>query len=197
MAETVLQQEHIETLDLPLLSLEVFAHPTLPEARVRSLMVFIERLWPQFLRLAEQEALYDTLPVPLAGKALEVELTWTNNGDMQTLNRDYRQKDQPTDVLTFTMLADAVDPAPWLSLPSLPLGGIFISVDWAEEAVKAEPGRSIEHYLLERFVHGMLHLFGMHHDTMEKYEQVVRFQKLVLAAAFEQPGLPSDAAASS
>jgi probable rRNA maturation factor len=115
---------------------------------------------------------------------MEVELAWTTNDTMQSLNHQYRQKASPTDVLTFTLLADADEPELWMSLPVLQLGSIFISVEYAQAALKDTPDTPLTHYLLERLIHGMLHLFGMHHDTMEKYEKVVHIQKRVLAATF-------------
>jgi probable rRNA maturation factor len=114
-----------------------------------------------------------------------VELVWTNNQTMQTLNQEYRQKEGPTDVLTFTLLADAEDPDLWMSLPVLQLGSIFVSVEYAQNAILETPDTPLERYLIERFVHGMLHLFGMHHDTMEKFEKVVTIQNRVLESVFQ------------
>ncbi len=179
MLERALNQRHLATLSLPFLCLEVFADTELPDQRIQSLSPLIQKAWPFFLMVAEQENIYEHLSLKLKDKILEVELTWTTNASMQDLNQQYRQKEGPTDVLTFTLLADAPNPELWMSLPVLQLGSIFISVEYAENAVAESPGLNLEAYLLERFIHGMLHLLGMHHDTMEKFQKVVTIQNKV------------------
>ncbi|WP_373532220.1 rRNA maturation RNase YbeY [Vampirovibrio sp.] len=179
MTELSFSQNHITTLSLPFLCLEIFAEERIPVPQVNELSLLLSKAWPFFLQVAEQHRIYDNLTLDLKDKVLEVELTWTNNATMQTLNEQYRQKEGPTDVLTFTLLAEALDPALWVSLPVLQLGSIFISLEYAQNAVQATPELSLNDYLLERFIHGMLHLLGMHHDTMEKFEKVVAIQNEV------------------
>jgi probable rRNA maturation factor len=202
MVDLSFTRNHITSVSLPFLSLEIFADEGIPAEIVQDMTALIQKAWPFFLMVADQEKLYDELPLKLQKKVMEVELIWTNNTTMRGLNLQYRQIDKPTDVLTFTMLADADEPELWMSLPVLQLGSVFISLDYAQEDLKkaATQGVSqevvqttpanmpLEHYLLERFIHGMLHLFGMHHDTMEKYEKVVHIQKRVLEVTFEQLG---------
>lgn len=185
MVELALNHEHVASLTLPFMSLEIYADDVLPQTRLQELSKLIEKAWPLFLYIAEQEKLYEELTLNIQKKILEVELVWTNNQTMQALNQEYRQKEGPTDVLTFTLLADAEDPDLWMSLPVLQLGSIFISVEYAQNALKETPDVPLERYLVERFVHGMLHLFGMHHDTMEKFEKVVTIQNRVLESVFQ------------
>lgn len=185
MADLSFTRNHITSITLPFLSLEVFADEGLPKESTEKMTGLIEKAWPFFLMVADQEKLYEGLPLNLQKKILEIELVWTNNATMQELNHKYRQIESPTDVLTFTLLADADEPDLWMSLPVLQLGSIFISVDYARDAIRETPDVPLEHYLLERFIHGMLHLFGMHHDTMDKYEKVVHIQKRVLEITFE------------
>ncbi len=180
MADRSLTQNHLTTLSLPFLCLEVFADLELPTEQLERLSQLIQKAWPCFLMVAEEENIYENLSLNLKDKILEVELTWTTNPSMQALNQQYRQKEGPTDVLTFTLLADAPNPELWMSLPVLQLGSIFISIEYAEKAVSESAAEAnLEAYLLERFIHGMLHLLGMHHDTMEKFEKVVTIQNKV------------------
>lgn len=185
MVDLSFTRNHITSVTLPFLCLEIFADEQLPKTLVESLTGLLQKAWPFFLMIAEQEHLYDEIDLKLQKKVMEVELVWTNNQTMQSLNHQYRQIDGPTDVLTFTLLADADEPELWLSLPIVQLGSMFVSIEYAQAAVKETPDTPLEHYLLERFIHGMLHLFGMHHDTMEKFEKVVHIQKRVLEATFE------------
>lgn len=184
MVDLSFTRNHVGTLSLPYLCLEVYADQVLPKDHLDEMSRLIQKAWPFFQYVAEKQKLYEHLELNLKGKILEVELVWTDNPTMQHLNEQYRQKEGPTDVLTFTLLADAPDPALWMSLPVLQLGSIFVSVDYARNAIQETPNVPLEEYLLERFLHGMLHLLGMHHDTMEKYERVVAIQKEVLALTF-------------
>lgn len=178
------------SLSLDGLELEISADPTLVSqdpgwlVQQAHLETLIQALWPHFVAIAQEEKVFDAVGVVMGRHTLEIELTWTGNALMQTLNRDYREKDAATDVLTFTLLADAPDPSSWLSLPVLQLGSIFISIDWAKQAIQETPDSTLEAYVLERFVHGLLHLHGQHHDTMDDYHRVVGIQKRVLEATY-------------
>jgi probable rRNA maturation factor len=187
MVELPFTRNHITSLSMPFLSLEIYAdEDMLSNQQLQALHKLLEKAWPAFLTVAETVNLYDSIELNLRKKVLEVELVWTNNATMQELNRKYRRKDGPTDILTFTLLADAPDPDLWMSLPVLQLGSIFISIDYAKAAIQEiTPSTTLERYLIERFVHGLLHLFGMHHDTMAKYNQVVSIQHQVLDAVFQ------------
>lgn len=85
-----------------------------------------------------------------------VELLLTDNETIQALNKQYRQKDYATDVLSF----------PWDG-PSL--GQIVISVDKTKEQAE-ELGQSFEEELKFLFSHGLLHLLGYDHETKKEEE---------------------------
>jgi len=76
----------------------------------------------------------------------------TCSEEMQKLNREYRGKDEPTDVLTFPSLSPRV------------LGDIAISAEIAA-ANAAELGHSTEAEVKVLILHGLLHLAGYDHET--------------------------------
>jgi probable rRNA maturation factor len=76
----------------------------------------------------------------------------TSSEDMQKLNREYRRKNEPTDVLTFPSQS-----------PKL-LGDIAISVELAA-ANAAELGHSAETEVKILILHGLLHLAGYDHES--------------------------------
>lgn len=127
----------------------------------------IQQLWPVFKsRLQTLPALSE---LAIHNKAWEIELSFTDEAEIQALNADHRQQDKPTDVLSFPLYTDSI---PGLAqLPEIALGSIFISVPYAQAS-----GEPLIPYLLERFFHGCLHLLGQHHDTMEDYTQVKALQ---------------------
>jgi probable rRNA maturation factor len=89
-----------------------------------------------------------------------------DDGTLQQLNRDFRQEDKPTDVLSFP----AGDPLPGLSEPSPYLGDIAISVPYAQRQARQQ-GHTLEAELQLLAVHGTLHLLGYDHaDEVEKEE---------------------------
>ena len=95
--------------------------------------------------------LLDRIAVSLTNK--EIELIVTDNKEIQTINRDFRQKDKPTDVLSF----------PYEAMPMSPLGSIVISVDFVkDESQKFGHSEADEFTLL--FIHGLLHLLGFDHE---------------------------------
>lgn len=85
---------------------------------------------------------------------LEVELILTDNDEITAINREFRNIDKPTDVLSFPS-----DP-----FPGAPLGSIVISVDKVA-SVASELGHSEEEELALLFIHGMLHLLGFDHEV--------------------------------
>jgi len=90
----------------------------------------------------------------------DIEVILTTNEEIQKINKEYRNIDKPTDVLSF----------PLENLPNTPLGSIIISVDMAKEYAKLYK-HSIEDEIKLLFLHGLLHLLGYDHEIDEKMRQ--------------------------
>lgn len=80
----------------------------------------------------------------------ELSILLTGNEEMRVLNRDYRGKDSPTDVLSFPMDDDCL------------LGDIVISTEKAA-AQAIEFGVTVDEEMARLLVHGILHLAGYDH----------------------------------
>ena len=95
-------------------------------------------------------------------------LVFTDDDEIRVLNRDYRQHDRATDVLSFHLqaLAGETDPAG----DGIPLGDIVISV---ETARRRAHGRRLVAELERLAIHGLCHLFG--HDHQNKAEAIAMF----------------------
>ncbi len=110
----------------------------------------------------------------------QVYITLTDNQSIQEINREHREMDRPTDVLSFP-LVEYIDGDP-LIMPGdidpetnqLSLGDIIISVEKADEQAQSY-GHSIEREFAFLTVHGMLHLLGYDHES--KQEEEVMFEK--------------------
>jgi len=96
----------------------------------------------------------------------ELSVRLTTNEEIQALNRQFRQIDEPTDVLTFPAEPDF----PTGSKP--PLGDIAISVDRAELQAKTR-AIALDDELGYLAVHGILHLNGLEDETDEEREHML------------------------
>ena len=84
----------------------------------------------------------------------DVELILCDNMEIKELNKEHRNIDMPTDVLSF----------PLEDFPHAPLGTIIISIDYAKE-VSSKLGHTIEEEIALLFIHEILHLTGMDHES--------------------------------
>lgn len=120
----------------------------------------------------------------------EVNLTLTDNDGIHAINKEFREIDRPTDVLSFPMLnyttpgdfsflddedSDDFNPDTGEAL----LGDIVISVDKVVEQAESF-GHSIEREFAFLIVHSMLHLFGYDHMEEEEAKIMEAKQKEIL-----------------
>ncbi len=116
----------------------------------------------------------------------EVSVTYTDNEGIRVLNRQYRQADQPTDVLSFPLMDfSGESDEPVADEPVVSLGDIVISLERAREQAE-EYGHSFEREVAFLTVHSMLHLLGYDHETNEADEQDMRARQ---SAIMETLGL--------
>jgi probable rRNA maturation factor len=120
--------------------------------------------WASLARSAATSAIAESAFPQLSAAARSVELSirLAGNDEVHELNLQWRDKDKPTNVLSFPMAeADEIDAA-MAPGPELMLGDIILAhgVCADEAADKAIP---IEHHAAHLMVHGTLHLLGYDH----------------------------------
>ena len=95
------------------------------------------------------------------------------------INRDYRNKDYPADIITFAVFADSPDEERFVLDMEINLGEVIISLDKIiDEAANKNIDRETElNFLIS---HGILHLLGFDHQTEEEFNFVVSHQKEAL-----------------
>ena len=131
------------------------------------LEIAIEADWPSppdWEALAERAlaALLQVAP-ELANPRLSASLLFADDAEVHALNREWRGKDKPTNVLSFPMLerADLLALSP--NGPPEMLGDIALALETcAREA--ADKGLSLEHHAAHLLIHGLLHLAGYDHE---------------------------------
>lgn len=95
------------------------------------------------------------------------------------INREYREKDYPADIITFAIFADSEEK--FIFDGEINLGEVIIALDKVrEEAAKKSKTPEVELAFL--ISHGILHLLGFDHQTEEDYNFVIRLQNEALDA---------------
>lgn len=111
---------------------------------------------------------------------VEVSVTIVTNEEIREINRDYRGKDTPTDVISFALEEEGEDEVEIVGADMPPvLGDIIISADRTKEQAE-EYGHSFMRELGFLAVHGFLHLLGYDHMTKEEEEEMFSKQKDLL-----------------
>ncbi len=108
-----------------------------------------------------------------------VSIRFADNDEVRALNRDYRQKDRATNVLSFPMLGReelaAFHQNDYVTAHETLLGDIALAYETCA-AEAAEKGISLPHHVTHLIIHGTLHLLGYDHieeaegDAMEALE---------------------------
>lgn len=112
----------------------------------------------------------------------EVSVTFVTNEAIQEINKEYRGKDAPTDVISFAMeeLGEGETDIVGSDEPRM-LGDIIISLDRTREQA-ADYGHSFERELGFLAVHGFLHLLGYDHMTEEDEKKMFSKQEEILSS---------------
>lgn len=100
-------------------------------------------------------------PDKIEGKKLEVSFMLANDDLVHVLNREYRGKDSPTNVLTFAALDDEQEP---MGPDTISLGDVVLAYQTIDREAR-EQGRFLQDHITHLIVHGTLHLLGYDHQN--------------------------------
>jgi probable rRNA maturation factor len=125
---------------------------------------------------AERPEILDNAPA-------EMSLVLADDALVQTLNRDYRDKDKPTNVLSFALLDGSDDSDDALAreegMPIL-IGDVILAFETVRREAR-EQGKSIENHLTHLVIHGVLHLLGYDHQSDPDADRMERLETSILA----------------
>lgn len=93
------------------------------------------------------------------------------------INREYREKDYPADIITFAIFADSEEK--FVFDGEINLGEIIISLDKVSQNA-VEKGTTDESELNFLISHGIMHLLGFDHQTDEEYNFIIESQNSAL-----------------
>ncbi|NVJ70924.1 MAG: rRNA maturation RNase YbeY [Alphaproteobacteria bacterium] len=115
---------------------------------------------------------------------MELSVRVVGSAESQQLNKDYRGKDKPTNVLSFpgTEPDDIFDAFDFAEAggPPVMLGDLVIAGPVVEREAK-EQGKALHHHLVHLCVHGVLHLMGFDHIEEEDAEEMEALEREILA----------------
>ena len=97
-----------------------------------------------------------------------ISISFTDDDNIAALNSQYRDKDRPTDVLSFSLL-EGEDEGPLFSL-----GDVIISLDTCLRQA-TDYDTTADQECARLLIHGILHLFGYDHENVPE-EEVLRMQ---------------------
>lgn len=108
---------------------------------------------------------------------LSFDILYCDNEKTYQINKEYRQKDYPADIITFAIFADSEEK--FIFDKEINLGEIIISLDKVNNNV-IEKKTTFEEELFFLISHGIMHLLGFDHQTNEDYTFIIQAQTSAL-----------------
>lgn len=165
---------------------------------MKTLNIFIENIYPEFkideitvlsklkelteYFISNKDIMGQSCLAEYDFESLSFDVVFCNNEKIQDINRDYREKDKPTDVITFAIFADSQPSERFIINGDISLGEIIVSLDKIKEQAE-ENANKYDEELYFILAHGILHALGFDHMTNEDYNYMVEKQKEALKAA--------------
>lgn len=114
--------------------------------------------------------------------SITLDIVFCDSEKTHELNRDYRDKDYPADIITFAIFAD--DENSFIFDGDINLGEIVIALDKVIEGVNRDISfsKNKEQELYFLISHGLMHLLGFDHRDEEEYNFVIEQQRKALGS---------------
>ena len=105
-------------------------------------------------------------------KKVSLSLLLSNNLGTKRLNKSFRNKDKPTDILSFPFDKNLQ------KLNKIYLGDIIISYNFINKP-KLQNNKLFKEKLIKTFIHGFLHLLGFNHIKNKDYKKMLKEEKYI------------------
>ena len=135
-----------------------------------------ERAWSK--RLKKKELFFNTIcnafpkKYKFLNKKISLTLLLSNNRSIKKLNKNFRNKNNPTDILSFPFHKKIK-----ISNETY-LGDIIISYNYIDKP-KSQKIRNFKEKLIKTFIHGFLHLLSFDHLKNKDYKIMLKEEKLI------------------
>ncbi len=110
-------------------------------------------------------------------ESISFDFLYCDSNKTHDINKEYRNKDYPADIITFAIFADSEEK--FIFDGEINLGEVIIALDKVQEEAEKK-GVSREHELAFLISHGILHLLGFDHQTEEDYNFIIDLQNKAL-----------------
>ncbi|RAU23841.1 rRNA maturation RNase YbeY [Paramagnetospirillum kuznetsovii] len=117
--------------------------------------------------------------VELPDGVVELSIVLADDAIVQDLNRNWRGKNQPTNVLSFAALDD--EDAPLVPGAPLMLGDVILAYETTAAEAK-EQGKPFADHFSHLVVHGVLHLLGFDHEDEDEAVEMEALESTLMAA---------------
>lgn len=128
---------------------------------------------PYAMKRLIRRAVVETLRYEGFGNRAQVSVTFTDNEGIRELNREYRDIDRATDVLSFPLIDFEGGEEPPTNEAEVMLGDVVLSLERAQEQAE-EFGHSLTREVAFLTVHSMLHLLGYDHVNSDEEDAEMR-----------------------
>lgn len=116
----------------------------------------------------------------------EIDVAFTHNKKIQELNARYRNKNKPTNILSFSYIEDLqseiyiIDPSLHSQSHPMCIGDVFVSYDVVVMEMLKE-NISKKKYLIYLLIHGILHVFGYDHVLDEDWKKMCKYEEIAMS----------------
>jgi probable rRNA maturation factor len=114
-----------------------------------------------------------------AASGAEIGIVLADDALVHRLNRDYRGKDKPTNVLSFALLDDEDEEVEAVAGAPILVGDVILA-HGTVEAESGAQGKTLDDHATHLVVHGVLHLLGYDHETDEDADRMERLEARIL-----------------
>jgi probable rRNA maturation factor len=112
-------------------------------------------------------------------KKFSLTLLLSNNKSIKILNKRFRNKNKPTDILSFPFNNK------WRKNKELYLGDIVISYDFMNKP-KNQNLSLFKEKVIKTFIHGFLHLLGFDHIKLKDYKKMLKEEKIIYQSVIKK-----------
>ena len=156
-------------------TLNIFIENIHPDFEINEIKIHSDAIKMTEFLLGQKEIMQNSCLKNYNFDSLSFDVVLCNNTEIQRINKEYRQKDCPTDVISFAIFADSEENERFIFDNEINLGEIIISLDKIEEQAK-ENNISFDEELNFILSHGILHCLSFDHLTDEDYNFMVNTQ---------------------
>ncbi len=144
-----------------MIKVNVFSEEKAWSKRLRNTNIFFERICKAFPKKYQ-----------FVNKKVSLSLLLSNNKNIKRLNKNFRNKNKSTDILSFPSSKKVK------ILKKTYLGDIIISFNYLDKP-KSQNLDSFKEKVIKIFIHGFLHLLGFNHKKNNDYFKMLREENLL------------------